>query len=282
MSTSKRIVIVEDEADLAELLAYNLRRAGYETEVCRDGLSGLRRISEIVPDLVVLDVMIPHMSGLQVAKQLRTNPKTARTPILMLTASEEQVARALESGANDFVMKPVALDSFLAAARRLIARGDTEVEREEPPRVLVVIDRNTHALIIVGTALHKQSGQVVHLARGAEDGLRRVGETQPDVVLLDWGARHLPDGTDLLRRLEHLMPPPAVILAAEATELPQARLLQSPLLRGVLPRPYNPMDITKSVLGLLGLEAPAGRGIVVADKHLRDEVQRLMLNASPG
>ena len=82
----KRIVIVEDESDLADLIAYNLTRAGYETIVANDGRTGLAKIRESAPDLVVLDVMLPQLSGLDVAREVRTTPRTASTPIIMLTA----------------------------------------------------------------------------------------------------------------------------------------------------------------------------------------------------
>lgn len=154
MSTSKRIVVVEDEADLAELLAYNLRRSGYETEVCRDGLSGLRRISEIVPDLVVLDVMIPHMSGLQVAKQLRTNPKTARTPILMLTAKAEEADQVagLETGADDYVTKPFSMKVLLARVEAMLRRSRTAGPEAADTIDLkgVRVDLSTHEASVKG------------------------------------------------------------------------------------------------------------------------------------
>jgi DNA-binding response OmpR family regulator len=124
MSTTKHIVLVEDEADLAELLAYNLRRQGYETDVCRDGNSGLRRILEVLPDLAILDVMLPLMNGLQIARQLRTNPKTAQTPILMLTAKAEEADQVagLEIGADDYVTKPFSMKVLLARVETLFRR----------------------------------------------------------------------------------------------------------------------------------------------------------------
>jgi DNA-binding response OmpR family regulator len=127
MSTPKRLVIIEDESDLAELLSYNLRKAGYETETCRDGGSGLRRILEIVPDLVVLDVMLPQMSGLQIARQMRTNPKTAHTPILMLTAKGEETDQVagLQVGADDYVTKPFSMKVLLARVEAMLRRSRT-------------------------------------------------------------------------------------------------------------------------------------------------------------
>lgn len=125
MSTPKRILIVEDEADLAELLSYNLRKAGYETEICRDGTSGLRRALESVPDLAILDVMLPHLSGTQIARQMRTHPKTARTPIIMLTAKAEEADQiaGLEVGADDYVTKPFSMKVLLARVEATLRRS---------------------------------------------------------------------------------------------------------------------------------------------------------------
>ena len=127
MSTAKHIVVVEDEADLAELLSYNLRREGYETDVCRDGSSGIRRILEVLPDLAILDVMLPHLNGLQIARQMRTNPKTSSTPILMLTAKAEEADQVagLQIGADDYVTKPFSMKVLLARVEAIFRRSRT-------------------------------------------------------------------------------------------------------------------------------------------------------------
>lgn len=124
MSTAKRILIVEDEADLADLLAYNLRRAGHETEVARDGRSGLAKVRELQPDLVVLDVMLPQMSGLDVAREVRTDPRIALTPIIMLTArtGESDQIGGLAAGADDYIAKPFSVKVLLARIEALLRR----------------------------------------------------------------------------------------------------------------------------------------------------------------
>ncbi len=124
MTATHRVLIVEDEADLADLLAYNLRKAGYEAEVARDGRSGLHRVSEMLPDLVILDVMLPQMSGLQVARQVRTNPRTAGVPIIMLTAKAEEVDQisGLQTGADDYMTKPFSIKVLLARVEAMLRR----------------------------------------------------------------------------------------------------------------------------------------------------------------
>lgn len=154
MSTIKRIVVVEDEADLSELLSYNLRKAGYEVEACRDGNSGLRRILEIVPDLVVLDVMLPHMNGLQVARQMRTNPKTAQTPILMLTAKVEEADQiaGLQVGADDYVTKPFSMKVLLARVEAMLRRAKTtRTDSDDTLEVSGIrVDLSTHEASVRG------------------------------------------------------------------------------------------------------------------------------------
>lgn len=122
---AKRILIVEDEADLAELLAFNLQRDGYVTEVAADGVTGLRRIIETAPDLVVLDVMLPGMSGLEVAKQVRTDPRTSGVPILMLTARAEESdqVEGLDIGADDYVTKPFSTKVLRARIEAMLRRS---------------------------------------------------------------------------------------------------------------------------------------------------------------
>lgn len=125
MGTPKRIVVVEDESDLADLVSYNLRRAGYDVEVARDGSSAIRLVSDLPPDLVVLDLMLPKVTGLEVAREIRTNPKTSGLPILMLTAKAEegdQVA-GLQVGADDYVTKPFSMNVLLARVEALLRRS---------------------------------------------------------------------------------------------------------------------------------------------------------------
>jgi len=131
MQSNSRILIVEDETDLAELIAYNLRRAGHEADIAHSGEDGLRLAIETHPDLVILDLMLPTLSGLDVARRIRSNPKTSNLPIIMLTAkaSETDQVQGLQVGADDYVTKPfspkVLLARVTAALRRSRAPGQT-------------------------------------------------------------------------------------------------------------------------------------------------------------
>ena len=119
-----RILIVEDEASLQELLAYNLERAGFAVEQAYDADEARTMIAEQAPDLVLLDWMLPYMSGLELCRQLRRQPVTANLPIVMLTARVEERDRlhGLDTGADDYITKPFSVDELIARVRAVLRR----------------------------------------------------------------------------------------------------------------------------------------------------------------
>lgn len=121
---ARRVLIVDDETDIAELLGYTLERGGYETRVASDGEAGIRAIGEFNPDLVVLDVMMPGLNGHQVLSRIRGNPGTADLPVILLTAKNEESDEidGLSKGADDFITKPFSLRVLQARIERLLDR----------------------------------------------------------------------------------------------------------------------------------------------------------------
>jgi two-component system phosphate regulon response regulator PhoB len=122
----KRIVIIEDEPDMAELVAMRLKREHYEPEVACDGIEGLDRVRCDPPDLVLLDIMLPGISGIEVLRELRSDPRTASVPVVMLTARTEDVdvVVGLELGADDYVTKPFSMSVLLARISAVLRRSD--------------------------------------------------------------------------------------------------------------------------------------------------------------
>ncbi len=119
-----RILVVEDEPDLADLVALNLRQEGHEVVIAHDGATALAEIQRRQPDLLVLDVMLPDISGLEVCRRLRRNAQTIRLPVIMLTARNDEVDRVVgfEVGADDYVPKPF-------SPRELVLRVDAILRR---------------------------------------------------------------------------------------------------------------------------------------------------------
>ena len=137
-SLSKKILIVEDEADVVDLLTLQLRKAGgFLVSVARDGAEALKKARAELPALVVLDLMLPRMPGLEVCKILKTESATRHIPIIMLTAKAEEVDRivGLEFGADDYVTKPFSPREMLLRIKAILRRGQNDgIGRKHDPR----------------------------------------------------------------------------------------------------------------------------------------------------
>jgi two-component system, OmpR family, phosphate regulon response regulator PhoB len=124
--TKPRILIIEDERGLTDVLTYNLQREGYETSVAHDGQEGLRKAQMHLPDVILLDIMLPELDGLEICRQLRSGKQTAKIPILMLTAKSEEMDQIVgfTVGADDYVTKPFSVKVLLQRIRALQRRAE--------------------------------------------------------------------------------------------------------------------------------------------------------------
>lgn len=129
-----RILIVDDEKDIVELVAYNLEKEGYEVLKALDGEKALALVQTKKPALVVLDLMLPGIQGLEVCKRLRRDAETAQVPIIMLTAKGEEIDKVLglEVGADDYVTKPFSVKELVARVKALLRRTDVAKQPEKP------------------------------------------------------------------------------------------------------------------------------------------------------
>ena len=127
------ILIVEDDEDIVELLAFNLQSAGFAAETARDGYEGLAKARRNPPAAVILDLMLPGLDGFEVCKELKRDPKTASAPIIMLTAKGEEVDRivGLELGADDYVVKPFSPRELVLRLRSVLKRHAPEPEKRQ-------------------------------------------------------------------------------------------------------------------------------------------------------
>jgi two-component system phosphate regulon response regulator PhoB len=142
-----RILIVEDDASLAEVLDYNLRQEGYETLVARDGQQGLREARLHTPDLILLDLMIPLIDGVEVCRLLRADPATRNQAVLMLTARSEESDQLVgfTVGADDYVTKPFSIKVLLQRLNALLRRKDhNQADRDILVSQGIMIDRRRH------------------------------------------------------------------------------------------------------------------------------------------
>jgi DNA-binding response OmpR family regulator len=148
-----KILLVDDEKDAIELIQYNLEEAGYQVISAADGLEALRMARGSAPDLIVLDLMLPELDGLEVCKILRRDPATAGIPTIMLTAKASEVDRVLglEIGADDYITKPFSPRELVLRVKKLLQRG---AQVDEHSEVLgfgeVIIDISRHTATVHG------------------------------------------------------------------------------------------------------------------------------------
>ncbi|WP_430426135.1 phosphate regulon transcriptional regulator PhoB [Phenylobacterium sp.] len=150
------VLVVEDEDALATLLDYNLMKEGFRVERAADGEEALLRVAEEPPDLVILDWMLPKVSGVEVCRQLRAGAETRRTPVLMLTARGEEAdkVRGLDTGADDYVVKPFAMSELVARIRALLRRTRPELVDERLEYADLLLDRGRHRVTRGGKDIH--------------------------------------------------------------------------------------------------------------------------------
>lgn len=153
-----RILVVDDEKDIVELISYNLEKEGFATVKAYNGEEALKIVHKERPDLMILDLMLPGMQGMEVTKRLRSNPETASLPIVMLTAKNGEVDTilGLEMGADDYVTKPFRVRELMARVRAILRRSsmqDKNSEKETFSFKDLFIDFTSHVITLAGAPL---------------------------------------------------------------------------------------------------------------------------------
>jgi two-component system phosphate regulon response regulator PhoB len=150
------LLIVEDEADLSELMRYNLEAEGFRVISAESGDEAVERIRDGVPDLILLDWMLPGLSGIELTRRWRSRDETARTPIIMITArgEEEERVRGLANGADDYVVKPFSMPELVARIQALLRRSSPQLLANVLRAGDLEIDRQSHRVRRAGRDLH--------------------------------------------------------------------------------------------------------------------------------
>lgn len=152
-----QVLVVEDEADLVELLRYNLEAEGFGVAAAEDAEEAILRISERKPDIILLDWMLPGTSGIEICRRLRARPETATVPIIMVTArgEEEERVRGLATGADDYMVKPFSMPELMARINALLRRSNPQLIAATLKAGDIELDRTTHRV--------RRSGKEIHL-----------------------------------------------------------------------------------------------------------------------
>ena len=182
------ILVMEDEDALATLLQYNLEKEGYRVVLAGDGEEGLMQIEERAPDLVLLDWMLPKVSGIEVCRRIRGRPDTRNLPVIMLTARGEETdrVRGLDTGADDYLTKPFSMTELIARIRAVLRRIRPGLADDRINHGDIVIDRVAHRV--------RRNGKEVHLGptefRLLDHFMQHPGRVFSREQLLDavWGS----------------------------------------------------------------------------------------------
>lgn len=181
------VLIVEDETAISTLLEYNLQREGFETALAEDGDMALLMAEERVPDLILLDWMLPKLSGVEVCRRLRRRESTANVPIIMLSARGEEDDRVtgLDIGADDYIIKPFSIPELFARIRALLRRMQSNVLSDAIVVGDLQIDTKAHRVARAGNDIHLGPTEF----RLLEHFMRRPGQVFSREQLLDavWG-----------------------------------------------------------------------------------------------
>jgi two-component system phosphate regulon response regulator PhoB len=185
---SASILVVEDEDSLATLLQYNLAKEGYEVALSGDGEEALLLIDERLPDLIVLDWMLPTLSGIEVCRRLRQRSQTRNLPILMLTARAEESdrIRGLDTGADDYLIKPFSMVELYARIRAVLRRIRPGLVEDQVSHGDITVDRIAHKVTRRGRELHMGPTEF----RLLDHFIQRPGRVFSREQLLDavWGS----------------------------------------------------------------------------------------------
>ena len=155
MMNRNRIVVIEDETDIRELVEHNLVGEGYQVQTAVDGKQALQLIRKTLPDLVLLDLMIPELDGIEVCRTLKGDTTTAHIPVIMVTAKGEEsdIVLGLGIGADDYLTKPFSPKELLARIKAVLRRGQQDEEKKNQERLVfknVVIDTSRHEVLVTG------------------------------------------------------------------------------------------------------------------------------------
>ena len=150
------VLIVEDEAPLLTLLRYNLEKQGFRVDEAADGQEALLRVAEARPDIMLLDWMLPSLSGIEVCRQLRRRTETRDLPIIMVTArtEDQDAVRALDIGADDYIAKPFAIEHVIARIRALLRRSGRVASKGMLNYADLAMDQDAHRVTRAGRPLH--------------------------------------------------------------------------------------------------------------------------------
>lgn len=229
--------------------------------------------------LIVIGEQVGSAKGMVILERLRALPQFNRTPIIVLISSEENAVRALELGANDYLVKPIAPQSFTSHLRRVMAHG-VKIRNQENLYNLLVVDDEVSTLVIAGTTLGRMTDFSVRLACGVNDALTRLSDVFPDILIVNC----VPKGMELGEFLERARAkntsgrPLTVLLTGDVHQKDIAARLIPSLGQAVLNKPFTPKSLAQEISTAIKV-TPTPRAMTADMSQLNAEIRRLILKS---
>ena len=202
--TNKKVLIVDDEEHIRELIKFNLKKEGYDIEVAVNGTEALNIIREIKFDLILLDLMLPEIDGLEVCKEIRRNEETSDIPVMMITAKGEEFDKVLglELGADDYITKPFSIRELMARVKALLRRSNVKKEENIIKFGDVVVNFKTRE-VIKGTQNVELTLKEIELLKLL---IKNKGNILTRELLLDkiWGYEYIGETRTVDVHIRHL------------------------------------------------------------------------------
>lgn len=214
----KKVLIIEDEKDLAELLAFNLEKEGFAATCVHDGKRGLELAGTDIPDLILLDLMLPGLLGTEVCKALRKDQRTAQIPVVMITAKGDEIDRVVgfEVGADDYIVKPFSMREMVLRVKAVMRRYEPSAQLPLSERISIydiVIDKERHIVTSAGRDVELTSTEYKLLRCLAENKGRVYSREQ--LLQRVWGYNNAGDTRTVdthVTRLRGKLGPPGDII----------------------------------------------------------------------
>ena len=271
-----RVVLISPSDTTAKVLNHLLIKEGYDVQnFLRIDDATTKYLETTKCHLAIVDDGGQMPADQTALHKIRILPRQSRTPIVLLTSRDDVAAKALELGANDYAMKPLDLMAFMKTVRRLLTRGLGEGAHADGQESLLIISNDLHSLIILGTALQKQSGFIVLLGRGTQDGVIQLGKRRPTATLVDIKPKSK-DWQTLMEALSVLRPGPAIVLSVDADDFHFAKSIKTPAIKGVISKPLPPLSIAKQVQEACGITPATASGRQETADILKEEIERVM------
>jgi CheY-like chemotaxis protein len=256
MNPTKRVLIIEDDTFLGDVLEHKLKTDGFDVKLCRDGAEGLKALREIVPDLVLLDIILPSMNGYEILEAKQMDTRIDKVPVIVVSNSGQpvEISRALALGVKDYLVKAqLDPDEVVTKVKRFFAHETEVVERRLKGKVILWVEDDKFLRDLLSAKLGRE-GCISLYAENGERALNILQTEHPDVLLLDLILPGM-SGFDVLKNIkakDELKDIPVIVLSNSAQQVDIDTTKALGAARHLIKAQHDPEDIMNEISEVIG------------------------------